>query len=180
MPKIKSTFKIVDVITLFDVEAILINHPELSHNPSAATPLKDNGKDTVFMVTTTGNVIAGQAGNELNIGVDAGDIIRFRTVSLTNVSDYKCFIHHTNVSHGAELLSPDDFEFQCPNINEPYPAPGWPHNGVDSEKRADYFWQTNPVSKGQATYQFVVAIYDRHANLKGYVTWDPFITINND
>ncbi|WP_175772136.1 AidA/PixA family protein [Paraburkholderia phenazinium] len=180
MPDIKSTFEIVDVLTILDAEKILKSQSPLSSDSNKPTTLLNNGTGTVYMVTTKGNAISGQAGSELNISVDAGDNIRFRTLSLTDAADYKCFIHHTNVSKNKELLVPDNFTFNCLNVDEPYPAPGWPANGVSSEKRADYFWQTTAESDGQATYQFVVAIYDRHSTLKGYVTWDPYITIKGN
>ncbi|WP_080413477.1 AidA/PixA family protein [Burkholderia ubonensis] len=50
---------------------------------------------------------------------------------------------------------------------------------MKDENRADFFWQTTAVGEGKATYQLIVAIYDRKKNLKGYVTWDPYITISN-
>ncbi|WP_157646154.1 AidA/PixA family protein [Burkholderia ubonensis] len=67
------------------------------------------------------------------------------------------------------------------NFDAPYPPQGWPKstNELKDENRADFFWQTTAVGEGKATYQLIVAIYDRKKNLKGYVTWDPYITISN-
>lgn len=189
MPEILSTYSIIDVLTAFDVEEILRrNNNSLSSNPGAATSLGNN-PDTVYMITTLANAAygfgqgpkpgtnQGEAGSNLRIKANVNDVIRWRTVSLTDTADYKCFLYHFKAI-GTNRLG--DISYITANIIEPYPAPGWPENNrVNEEPRADYYAQATVRSSGDETYTFVVAIYDRHAQLKGYVTWDPYITISD-
>ncbi|KVD59004.1 hypothetical protein WK57_34400 [Burkholderia ubonensis] len=172
----KSTFEIIDILTVLDIETILQNQSPLSNTPYPATGLQGN---VVYMLTADKNAISGQGKSELNIKADGGDVIRWRTVSVSDESDYKAYIYAINYSEGADLLS-GATPFST-NFDEPYPPQGWPKstNELKDENRADFFWQTTAVGEGKATYQLIVAIYDRKKNLKGYVTWDPYITISN-
>ncbi|KVO01386.1 hypothetical protein WJ85_00925 [Burkholderia ubonensis] len=172
----KSTFEIIDILTVLDIETILQNQSPLSNTPYPATGLQGN---VVYMLTADKNAISGQGKSELDIKADGGDVIRWRTVSVSDESDYKAYIYAINYSKGADLLS-GATPFST-NFDEPYPPQGWPKstNELKDENRADFFWQTTAVGEGKATYQLIVAIYDRKKNLKGYVTWDPYITISN-
>ena len=189
MPEILSTYNIIDVLTAFDVEEILNrNANSLSKRPDAPTPLGQN-PDTVYMITTLANaaygygqgplqgVDQGEAGSNLRIKASVNDVIRWRTVSLTDTADYKCFLYRFTAI-GPNRLG--QVSYLTANVTEPYPAPGWPDNNhVNVVPRADYYAQATVLSPGTETYTFVVAIYDRHAQLKGYVTWDPYITITD-
>ncbi|EDT06278.1 AidA/PixA family protein [Burkholderia ambifaria] len=189
MPEILSTYSIIDVLTAFDVEEILRkNNNALSSNPSAATSLGNN-PDTVYMITTLANAAygygqgpkpgtnQGEGGSNLRILANVNDVIRWRTVSLTDTADYKCFLYSFKAI-GTNRLG--EVSYITANVAEPYPASGWPgNNQVKEELRADYYAQATVLSPGDETYTFVVAIYDRHAQLKGYVTWDPYISINS-
>lgn len=189
MPEILSTYSIIDVLTAFDVEEILKkNNNSLSSNPSAATFL-GNDPDTVYMITRLANAAygfgqgplqganQGEGGGNLRLKVNVNDLIRWRTVSLTDTANYKCFLYSFK-ANGVNRLG--EVSYITTNVAEPYPAPGWPDNNhVNEESRADYYAHATALSPGDETYSFVVAIYDRHAQLKGYVTWNAYITINN-
>ncbi|MBY8609657.1 MAG: inclusion body family protein [Burkholderia sp.] len=189
MSQILSTYNIIDVLTAFDVDEILRkNNNSLSTNPNQPTSLGQN-PDTVYMITTLANaaygygqgplqgINQGEAGSNLRIKANVNDVIRWRTVSLTDVADYKCFLYRFTAISGA-LLS--EVSYLTANVTEPYPAAGWPgSNRVNEEPRADYYAQATVIRPGTETYTFVVAIYDRHAQLKGYITWDPYITANS-
>ncbi|AXF24877.1 hypothetical protein CUJ89_32110 [Burkholderia pyrrocinia] len=184
MPEILSTYSIIDVLIAFDVEEILRrNNNSLSTNSSQPTSLGNN-PDTVFMITTLANAAygysqgsQGEGGGNLRIKAEVNDLIHWRTVSLTDTADYKCFLYRLT-PRGANRLG--NVSYLTANITEPYPAQGWPENNqVNEEPRADYYAEARVRSPGDETYSFVVAIYDRHAQLKGYVTWDPFIGISS-
>ncbi|RQS12941.1 hypothetical protein DIE07_07595 [Burkholderia sp. Bp9002] len=182
MSQILSTYNIIDVLTAFDIEEILNKYGPLSQNRDSPTRLV-NSQDTVYMLTTHAHAYynqggdQGEGGSNLRVKADVNDVIRWRTVSLTAAADYKCFLYQF-VPLGVNLLGPTTF--QTANIAEPYPAPGWPENNrVNEEPRADYYAQATVLSPGTETYYFRVAIYDRHAQLKGYVYWDPYINISN-
>ncbi|MCA8032413.1 inclusion body family protein [Burkholderia arboris] len=184
MSQILSTYNIVDVLTAFDVEKILgYQKPgkQLSQDPTRPTLLPSNGYDEVYMITTDRNVISGQAGSNLSMRVEVNDIVRWRTVSLTDVADYQCFIHTFKflsvASPNDPPLSQPTFEHTYPS--EPDPAPGWPNNGVKERPGSDFYWQATARSQGSATYTFVVAMYQRNGELVGYFQWDPSITIRN-
>jgi len=182
MSQILSTYNIVDVLTAFDVEKILgYQKPgtQLSQDPMNPTLLPNNGYDDVYMVTTDRNVISGQAGSDLKMQAEVNDIIRWRTISLTDVADYKCFIHTFKfIGYTAPEkapLSTPIFEHTFPT--EPDPAPGWPNGGVQERPSSDFYWQATARRKGSASYTFVVAVYQRSGKLVGYFQWDPSITI---
>ncbi|HDR9509153.1 hypothetical protein C5615_16515 [Burkholderia cepacia] len=182
MSQILSTYNIVDVLTAFDVEKILgyqKPHNQLSKDPSTPTLLPSNGYDEVYMITTDRNVISGQAGSNLSMRAEVNDVIRWRTISLTDVADYKCFIHTFKIM---SVTAPEDPPLSSPKFehsypSEPDPAPGWPNNGVKERPGSDFYWHATARRPGTATYTFVVAVYQRHGELVGYFQWDPSITI---
>ncbi|KVU45840.1 hypothetical protein WK69_14930 [Burkholderia ubonensis] len=186
----KSTYKITDVLIAFDVENIL---KKLDGSPQSRSknnpPSLGSNVNSVYMITTIADAVygfgqgpyqgldEGEAGSNLRIKAEVEDVIRWRTVSLTDQADYKCFLYRFK-SYGANLLS--DVHYLTTNINQPYPLQGWPDNNlVGEEKRADYYAQATVLAPGTETYAFYVAIYDRHAQPKGYFYWDPYINISN-
>ena len=190
MSKILDTFKIVDVLIAFDVDEILkSNNNSLSQHPGQPTSLGNN-PDTVYMITTLANAAygygqgttqgsnEGEGGSNLRIKAQVDDVIRWRTVSLTGTANYKCFLYDF-VPKTANLLG--YVSYLTDNSTEPYPARGWPENNtVNEEARADYYAKATVLCPGNnETYSFVAAIYDRHAQLKGYVSWDAYLTISN-
>lgn len=183
------SFKIIDVLIAFDVEEILKkNNNALGTEPYQATSL-GNDPDSVYMITPLADaadgygqgsvqgVYQGEAGSNLLLKANVGDEIYWRTASLTYTESYKCFLYRLEAITG-DLLG--DISYHTENVNEPYPVQGWPdNNSVKAEQRADYWVQATVRSPGQETYAFVAAVYDRRAQLKGYVTWDAYITVNN-
>ncbi|UXU89605.1 inclusion body family protein [Burkholderia sp. S-53] len=181
--------KLIEVLIAFDVEEILKkNNNTLGTEPNQATSL-GNAPDSVYMITPLANaaygygqgslqgVNQGEAGSGLLIKANIGDQIYWRTVSLTDTEIYKCFLYGLRAVSDNHL---GDISYHTENVNEPYPEQGWPDNaGVKTEQRADYWVQATVLRPGQETYAFVVAVYDRRAQLKGYVTWDAYLTINN-
>jgi hypothetical protein len=173
----------VDVLIVLDVKKILAHFHSLSHNASDPTKLGSFAGETVYMVTSSQNVQANEAGSELNVLANVRETIRFHTVSLTDPKRYNCFIHKTKFTSGGELLDPDDFKLESSKVNEIYPTlnwpghPGTPEDGVCEIKCVDYNWQTTAKdTTGSATYQIIAAIY-KDERREGYVTWDPHFTI---
>ncbi|AWV02848.1 hypothetical protein DM992_26165 [Burkholderia sp. JP2-270] len=183
------TFKFIDVLIAFDVDEILKkNNNSLGTEPDKATSL-GNDPDSVYMITPLADaadgysqgsvqgVYQGEAGSNLLLKANVDDVIYWRTVSLTYTESYKCFLYRFKAIT-RNLLG--EVSYHTENVNEPYPVQGWPdNNSVKAEQRADYWAQATVLASGQETYAFVVAVYDRHAQLKGYVTWDAYLTINN-
>ncbi|MCU9956124.1 MULTISPECIES: AidA/PixA family protein [Burkholderia] len=182
------TFKFIDVLIAFDVDEILKkNNNALGTEPDKATSL-GNDPDSVYMITPLADaadgygqgsvqgVYQGEAGSNLLLKANVNDRIYWRTVSLTDTENYKCFLYRFKAI-GRNLLG--EVSYRTENVTEPYPVQGWPDdNSVKTEQRADYWAQATVLAPGQETYAFVVAVYDRHAQLKGYVTWDAYLTIS--
>ncbi|WP_338640701.1 AidA/PixA family protein [Burkholderia pyrrocinia] len=181
--------KFIDVLIAFDVEEILKkNNNALGTDPNQATSLA-NIPDSVYMITPVADaaygysqgplqgINQGEAGNNMRIKANVEDEIYWRTVSLTDKENYKCFLYRFKAT-GRNLLG--EVTYHTENVYEPYPEQGWPDsNGVKTEQRADYWAQATVLCPGQETYAFVAAVYDRHAQLKGYVTWNAFISISS-
>jgi nematocidal protein AidA len=72
--------RVTDVLVSFDTETILKKYPNPSKNPAAPTLIDWR---YVYMVTNQDNVISGQAGGELDLKAQVGDLIRWRETSLS-------------------------------------------------------------------------------------------------
>ena len=183
------SFKFIDVLIAFDVQEILKqNNNTLGATPEKATALGNN-PDTVYMITPLADAASGfgqgsvqgmyqgEGGSNLMLKANVNDMIYWRTVSLTDTENYKCFLYSIQAISG-NLLG--YVSHMTENTTEPYPAQGWPdNNSVKTELRADYWAQATVLSPGQETYAFVAAVYDRHAQLKGYVTWKAYLAISH-
>ena len=65
--------RVTDVLVSIDTETILKKYPNISKNPAAPTMIDVN---YMYMVTNQNNVVSGQAGGELNLKAQVGDLIR--------------------------------------------------------------------------------------------------------
>ncbi|KVL95010.1 hypothetical protein DF107_28735 [Burkholderia stagnalis] len=183
------TSKIIDVLIALDVEEILKNYPSLSQSKEQPT-LLTNAVDCIYMLTTRANAVygygpnqggaQGEGGNDLNVKASVNDSIRWRTVSLTDTAEYTCFLYEYKLvtsSIGKDLLGKKTYE--TANVSEPYPVEGWPEvMQVQREPRADFKARATVLNAGSEIYYFYVAIYDNLGHLKGYIRWDPRLTVS--
>lgn len=176
-----------DILVAIDCDQIMADNPNGgSKDPNNPTWLDAN--KYFYMITKVSNVISGNAGGELNIGVDIGDNIRWREVSLSN--DFENSPSFTNFreeqSGGANLITlPPTLVGGVSNgqpslKQEPQPVnAGGPPWAASMQSTPYHFWQSTAQNTGKATYQWIFQILDTHGTSHGYFGWDPFITISD-
>lgn len=94
--------RVTDVLVSFDTETILKKYPNPSKNPAAPTLIDWR---YVYMVTNQDNVISGQAGGELDLKAQVGDLIRWRETSLSLGFENQVVFYKFVGNVGNELIS---------------------------------------------------------------------------
>lgn len=171
----------IEVLVVFDAATILADNPNPSQDAGSPTPADGQ---YIFMITDQANAGSGQAGNELNVLAQTGDTIRWREATLAP-TDYEALLYaftmEQNPQAGQQPGGPSLISTPVPiliSVTEPFPDPGNP-SVPQMQRLNDYFWNCTVENPGSVTYQFSFMLVDRNGNVKGYFTWDPFITITS-
>ena len=167
---------IIDVFTVFDVKRILQAYPnKLSQDPNNPTKLENSDMNNIFMITTHGNVQAGEATAELTVNAKIGNIIHWRESSLSLGAGYSVIFYKFIQSNGdANVISPPEAK----KINGKFPEP----NDEDlltpfMEQKNNYYWQSKVKNTGKVTYNFHFKIFTKSGHCCGCCSWDPFINV---
>jgi hypothetical protein len=165
--------RVTDVLTAIDTATVLLKYPNASKNPDAPTQIDPK---YVYMITNQDNAISGQAGGELNLKAQVGDLIRWRETSLSLGFETAAIFYKFIGNVGNELISTP-----TPRTAEaslPYPNNSKPSVPV-CQKISNYYWSSETLKTGSVTYHFNFMIVDRSCSALGFFSWDPFITISN-
>jgi hypothetical protein len=164
----------IDVLIAVDTDTILQQYPGATdpNNPVQVT----SNPPPIFMIAKQGDVVSGEAGNELNLVAEVMDTVRWRETTLTLNADYTTILYKFVATGGDQLISPP--VPLLATVNTPLPNPADPLHPT-SQTIKSYFWNTTVLDVGSVTYHFSFMILDRNGNPKGYYWWDPFITIKN-
>lgn len=165
--------RVTDVLVAIDTATVLQNYRNPSMNPDAPTQI-----DTryVYMITNQDNALAGQAGGELNLKAQVGDLIRWRETSLSLGFETAAIFYKFIGNVGNDLISTP-----TPRTAEaslPYPNQSKPSVPV-CQKISNYFWSSETLKAGSVTYHFNFMVVDRSCKAQGFFSWDPYITITN-
>lgn len=139
--------RVTDVLVSIDTETILKNYPNISKNPASPTMIDVNH---VYMVTNRDNVINGQAGGELNLKAQVGDLIRWRETSLSQSFETAVIFYKFIGNKGSELISTPTPRkatacVAVPNTSNP---------SVPSCQKVDnHYWSSETLDCGSVTYQ---------------------------
>jgi hypothetical protein len=162
---------IINILIAVDCETLA--QQSLSTDSDHPTSIAEN---LVYAIVRQSNALSGQGGANLDVSARTGDIIRWRETSLSLNTEYQPIAYRFHVSQGAELLK--DLGPETVEVTTPLPNPeDLLHPGTQTIK--SYFWEAEVRNSGRATYQFSFMIVDRDSNVKGYCTWDPYITIKS-
>lgn len=165
--------RVTDVLVSIDTETILKNYPNISKNPATPTMIDVNH---VYMVTNQNNVVSGQAGGELNLRAQVGDLIRWRETSLSQSFETAVIFYKFIGNVGNELISTPTPRKATACVAVPNPS----NPSVPSCQKVDnHYWSSETLSTGSVTYHFNFLIVDRDCKIVGCCSWDPFITIRN-
>jgi nematocidal protein AidA len=161
----------IDILIAVDTDSLI--QQGLSQDSNSPTNVGDN---YIYAIVRSDEAISGQAGAELNVAAETMDIIRWRMTSLTLNASYDTIPYKFVVSRGPDLVKDNGPEIVT--VSTPLPNPDdLLHPGRQSVQ--SFFWQADVKKPGNATYHFQFMILDRHGKVKGYCTWDPFITITD-
>ncbi|KVD78920.1 inclusion body protein [Burkholderia sp. ABCPW 14] len=160
--------RVTDVLVAVDTETILQKYPNAS-NPN--NPLLIDWHH-IDLITNQDNVISGQAGGELNLKAEAGDLVRWRESSVSLGFEKQVIFYKFIANQGGELITtPRLAETSLPVPNTSDPAK------PKCQTVQNYFWSSEVLKRGRVTYHFQFVILDRRCQICGCCQWDPFITI---
>lgn len=165
--------RVIDVSVSFDTETILKKYPNPSQNPNAPTLIDWH---QVYMITNQDNVVSGQAGGELDLKAQVGDLIRWRETSLSFGFEKSVIFYKFIGNAGGELISPPTPR----KATASYALPNTSNPSIPTCQKVDnYYWSSETLACGRVTYHFNFMIVDRDCKPCGYFSWDPFISIHN-
>ncbi len=167
---------IVNVIVVIDTTSLIAAYPNPSKNQSAPTQI---GHQYSYMVAAAGSVISGQAGGDLNIKANVGDVIRWSGDSESSNFESAILIYGLPKFGGATVFSNPVFKqftksSMQPAQNGPFP--------VSNVNQTFWFLEADITNTGTEQYQVQFAVYNRPnggaQELYGYFQWDPTITVS--
>ncbi|KIH81277.1 inclusion body family protein [Pseudomonas batumici] len=165
--------RVTDVLVSFDTETILKKYPNPSRNPDAPTLID---WQHVYMITNQDNVVSGQAGGELDLKAQVGDLIRWRETSLSLGFEKSVIFYRFIGNVGANLISTPTPR----KATASYAQPNTSNPVIPTCQKVDnYYWSSETLETGRVTYHFNFMIVDRDCKPCGYFSWDPFISIHN-
>ncbi|WP_209311906.1 MULTISPECIES: AidA/PixA family protein [Bradyrhizobium] len=94
--------RVTDILVAFDTESILQKYSNPSKRPDSPTLIDFRH---VYMITNQDNVISGQAGGELDLKAQVGDLIRWRETSLSLGFEKSVIFYRFIGKVGNELIS---------------------------------------------------------------------------
>ncbi|KVV45831.1 inclusion body protein [Burkholderia territorii] len=165
--------RVTDVLVSIDTETILKNYPNPSKDPKNPTLIDWKH---VYMVTNQDNVVSGQAGGELDLKAQVGDLIRWRETSLSLGFEKQVIFYGFIANQGRELISTPTPRKATASV--PIPNPSSPSTPT-CQKLDNYYWSSETLSEGRVIYHFYFQIIDRNCQSLGCYQWDPFISIHN-
>ncbi|KWZ48220.1 inclusion body protein [Burkholderia savannae] len=162
--------RVTDVLVAVDPETILQNHPNAMNS---ANPLLSDPK-YIYMITNNDNAISGQAGGELNLKAEVGDLIRWREQNISLGFEKPVIFYKFVADQGSDLITTPtprmaETSLPVPNTSDP--------TKPKCQTVRNYFWSSEVLKRGSVTYHFQFMILDRRCQICGCHQWDPSITI---
>lgn len=168
------------ILTVIDCQSILGNANLAKGSIGSETSLGSYAQSDayVFMIASGAYATSDQdqGKSELNIGVNAGDIVQWTVTDPTSGQEYSPVLYGFTTSQNNMVTTPVLIKetlhvFQPADLTQPtgpFTAVSYP----------DYVWQTTVVQPGnQVQYSWKFAILDNNGTMLGAYSWDPFITV---
>jgi hypothetical protein len=169
--------QIINVIVVIDTASLIAAFPHPSQDQNNPTQI---GHQYSYMVATAGSVISGQAGGDLNLKANVGDVIRWTGESESNNFESSVLVYGLPQYGGTQVFSNPVFkEFtkasMQPAQNGPFP--------VSFPNQTFWFIEADITNTGTEQYQVRFGVYNRPTGgaqqLFGYFQWDPTITVQS-
>ncbi|WP_157664774.1 AidA/PixA family protein [Bordetella genomosp. 9] len=178
---------IINILAVVDAERVLQDHVP---NPSAVVPLKSSGQGYGFLMTEWANTdqyqdanifakVAEQdqeeGGYALNVKAAAGDIVRWRMISLTSPFQYQCYLCGLDPVGGWLHITQPQPKSAAPVSAVVAPAPA-PATGLAKVQTTDYWWESTVTDNLRQAYNVLFTITDSAGVQRGQFSWDPYIS----
>jgi len=165
--------RVTYILVSIDTETILKKYPNISKDPKNPTLIDWHH---VYMVTNQDNVVSGQAGGELDLKAQVGDLIRWRETSLSQSFEQAVIFYKFIGNAGADLISPPSPRKATACVA----VPNRENPSVPSCQKVDnHYWSSETLDCGRVTYHFHFLIVDRNCQIIGCCSGDQFISIHN-
>ncbi|NRN27663.1 AidA/PixA family protein [Photorhabdus heterorhabditis] len=158
----------IDILVAVDVESILSDMSDANKTLSQDrnNPTQVNGE--YFYYITTQHQIYSPSENtsdKLTLTGRIGDIVRWRTSSLSAQFDHQTFLYHIETKGPstlitAPLLLPETSMVMVPNIETSQAIINTPYNPIP-ESDKNYYQQSTLTGAGNVEYTWYIAIYNR-------------------
>jgi hypothetical protein len=188
----------MDILVAIDADTILSSVGKnfngtvfsISTDPAAPTQLYSYtdalgrlDQKVIYMVARHDGVVNNsQGGSELEVKVNLGDSIRWRSTTLSKGLENAVVLYKYTQTNGSGRIGHGG-----QYIPEPSPVYGSPLPIINFESYSsaptkqnveNFFWQGEAVQKGDIRYSWAFMIVDSNNKILGYCSWDPYITIN--
>lgn len=188
----------MDILVAIDTDTILNSVGKsfngkvfsLSSDPTKPSQLYDYvdsfgrlDQSVIYMTAPRSNVIGNSQGSsELNVQVNLGDSIRWRSTSLSKGLDHAVVLYQYSQTDGSGLIGHRDQKGPEPSpvYGSPLPIINFENYSSTPTKQdvENYFWQGEAQKTGNIRYSWAFMIVDSKNKVIGYCSWDPYITIN--
>ncbi|NBF06527.1 hypothetical protein GV819_30065 [Pseudomonas sp. Fl5BN2] len=160
----------------------------ISQNSAAPTQLYNffvNGirldQQVIHMISNADIVGASQGTAELSINVQSGDVIRWRSTSLSKGLDKAVLLYQYSQTDGPGSIGPNsDGPAPSDVYNSPLPLINTKNHAGTPQKQSveNFYWQGNAERPGKIRYSWAFMIVDSSNKVLGYCSWDPYIYVN--
>lgn len=174
--------KVIDVMTTFDVVALLKDFP-ISKDKDKPTGLPhpgDSPSKYMFMVVTDANKISGQATGNLAFRANPNDFINWRSMALSGNGTQSTVIYKIKkFGNGQDVISMPP----VPRVSRPLvPVPDTQDpTKYTLEQSPDYFLNSSVINYGSMNYEvyfYITDLVDNKVVTLGYYYWDPLIQVD--
>ncbi|ARP85022.1 AidA/PixA family protein [Bordetella genomosp. 9] len=187
---------IIDVFILHDAARIIQDHLKPSSQPASPggakgagsnssdtwIPLNNGGRSYVFLVAPWNNVAqAGivdqqEGGDELQITLKVGDVIRYRLQNLPLWRGHQGFIEQVDVVSGQQCLTTPVLQ-RRPSTSTALDPAVQTLDQVMPIQLTDVCCEATMIQTGMAALSMKFRIYDDKAALQGNFSFSPWLTI---
>ncbi|WP_347900701.1 AidA/PixA family protein [Pseudomonas purpurea] len=167
-----------DVLIAIDTDTILrhFNH-DISQDHNYPTRIAPRFAEDVIHMVSNSKDTSNQGSANITSTLELGDVIRWRATTLSKDFENSVILYNYSqlYSDGGEISPVRIISIQgapMPVINKqsPWATP------IKQEVNT-YLWAATAENRGHITYTWSFMIVDKHNQVVGYCSWDPYMTI---
>lgn len=158
--------QIVDVLLVFDTDALLARHPDASRSPDAPTPAD---VECCFLLAAGPERLSAFNDGHLRVSAPAGSSLRIRPVTLALRAGFAVLLtavewSDQQVLSALQFSLNDQIDISVPQMADPAKT--------DRFASVDHFWQAQVVAPGSVEAQVDAMVANRDAEVLGCFRWN--------